>query len=655
MMHAVQKMEAVALSTRALLVLGALALSLALPARPARADGAPAAGSSAPAATAPTPSYDAPPPAEADPHAGHNHAPGEGHGAHGAPGGSHGAAPKGPAEPLADLAGKVDLSPLRDLAVQDGGRRKPLDSFAREKVKLIFGADRYQGQDPVYTLMSLFFETDRWESVAAVAVKHQKLVELLGKRDLSKSENTALVSFAELNASAAFDKELRAIDPDDKMTGPFANAVQELHHRRLYFYNLARTLRVAPVPGTDEKAAWSSVLDLEGQPAEVRASIGGRWQAAAIAWRAGDAQAASVALGAFASELHEVQGAKAPAHWKLAMERMINVVRPLVVSYFVLIIGAALLGVSLMTGGRASYLAGMVIVGGGTALSVAALVARTVIVERAPVSNLYEAASFAVVASLLVGLVFEVAYRNGIFATSAALFAALGSLLIDLAGMDVMITPLVPVLRSYWLNIHVTCMLLSYSTFAIAFMLGVAYFAKWFPAKGMHWSTIAFPVAFAAAGVGLLFYRNYTHTMPSLWDYGTALVFAPGLGIALTAGWIALRPTTKIPYEKELELKTLERYLDRVSMVGLLIITAGILLGAVWANESWGRYWGWDPKETWAFITWMVYAVYVHGRIGGWFRGAMAAIFPIVGFYSVLFTFFGVSFVLPGLHSYLKS
>jgi cytochrome c-type biogenesis protein CcsB len=629
----------------------AFAVVLALGGASARAQEAPPAAAPAPAGA--HASGDGHDPSAHDPHDGHDHA------AH---------APRGAAsaEPRADLRGKVRLGFIRDLAVQDGGRRKPFDTFAREKVRLICGAERFDGEDPAYTALSLLFETDRWEGVPALAVKHQKLVALLGKKDPGRIENTAIISIAELNASEAFAKELAAIDPDDKMTGPFQNAVLELHHRRLYFYNLARTLRVAPVPGAREGAAWSSIVELEGLAPEVRAEIGERWRQAARAWRAGDAASVEAALGGLVASVRDAQGALAPPAWRLAMERTMNVVHPLRLSYGILLLAALLLGVAMATGGRASYSGGMALFAAGTATAVAGIVARTIIVERAPVGNLYEAATFGVVVALVVGLLFEVVHRNALFATAAAVFAALGSLLIDLAGMDAAIQPLVPVLRSYWLNIHVTCMLTSYGTFAIAFLLGIWYFARWIPAKGLPGALMLLPLGSAAVGVADLFFPFFGPAVaslrgsapspnPDLADYGFALVLAPGIGIGLTALLVKLMGGEKVPYERELELKTIERYTDRVAMVGLLIITAGILLGAVWANESWGRYWGWDPKETWAFITWMVYAVYVHGRIAGAFRGAAAAIFPVIGFYSVLFTFFGVSFVLPGLHSYLKS
>jgi len=87
-------------------------------------------------------------------------------------------------------------------------------------------------------------------------------------------------------------------------------------------------------------------------------------------------------------------------------------------------------------------------------------------------------------------------------------------------------------------------------------------------------------------------------------------------------------------------------------LVGSILLIAGILTGSIWAASSWGRYWGWDPKETWSLITWFIYAIYLHCRfVRGW-RGRRAAWISIVGFISVLFTYIGVNFLLSGLHSY---
>lgn len=86
-------------------------------------------------------------------------------------------------------------------------------------------------------------------------------------------------------------------------------------------------------------------------------------------------------------------------------------------------------------------------------------------------------------------------------------------------------------------------------------------------------------------------------------------------------------------------------------LFGFLFLSAGIISGAVWANSAWGRYWGWEPKETWSLITWFVYATLLHARFMRGWRGKRIAVFSMIGFVSVLITYFGVNY-LPGLHSY---
>lgn len=98
--------------------------------------------------------------------------------------------------------------------------------------------------------------------------------------------------------------------------------------------------------------------------------------------------------------------------------------------------------------------------------------------------------------------------------------------------------------------------------------------------------------------------------------------------------------------------ETLEVVLTQTISFGFLFLTLGILTGAVWANAAWGTYWSWDPKETWSLITWLIYAVFLHCRFTRGWRGRRAAWISIIGFGSVLFTYFGVNLLLSGLHSY---
>lgn len=98
--------------------------------------------------------------------------------------------------------------------------------------------------------------------------------------------------------------------------------------------------------------------------------------------------------------------------------------------------------------------------------------------------------------------------------------------------------------------------------------------------------------------------------------------------------------------------ETLDEVIYRTVLIGFLLLTAGIATGAVWADQAWGTYWSWDPKETWSLITWFVYAALIHARLVRGWRGKRVAWVSIIGFGAVLFTYFGVNYLLAGLHSY---
>ncbi len=171
----------------------------------------------------------------------------------------------------------------------------------------------------------------------------------------------------------------------------------------------------------------------------------------------------------------------------------------------------------------------------------------------------------------------------------AAASAALSALAMAHAStFESAIQPLMPALQSNWLSFHVMTCFLGYGGFAISALVAVGF---------------------------LIADRKGSDVLPE------------------TRG-------------------TLETILTQTISFGFLFLTLGILTGAVWANSAWGTYWSWDPKETWSLITWFVYAAFLHCRFMRGWRGRRAAWISIVGFISVLFTYYGVNFLLSGLHSY---
>jgi cytochrome c-type biogenesis protein CcsB len=125
--------------------------------------------------------------------------------------------------------------------------------------------------------------------------------------------------------------------------------------------------------------------------------------------------------------------------------------------------------------------------------------------------------------------------------------------------------------------------------------------------------------------------------------------FTLGFGVAILYLVQEKRPRPSLP-----PLPELDRLIYQATIIGFLLLTLGILTGAVWAETAWGRYWSWDPKETWSLITWLVYATLLHARLVKGWQGRRIAWLAVLGFLAVLFTYFGVSFLLSGLHSYLN-
>jgi ABC-type transport system involved in cytochrome c biogenesis permease subunit len=124
--------------------------------------------------------------------------------------------------------------------------------------------------------------------------------------------------------------------------------------------------------------------------------------------------------------------------------------------------------------------------------------------------------------------------------------------------------------------------------------------------------------------------------------------FALAFGTAILYLIQERRPRPSLP-----PLPLLDSLIYRTTVLGFLLLTLGITTGAVWAETAWGRYWSWDPKETWSLITWFIYAALLHARLLKGWHGRRIAWLAVLGFMAVLFTYFGVSFLLSGLHSYL--
>jgi cytochrome c-type biogenesis protein CcsB len=273
---------------------------------------------------------------------------------------------------------------------------------------------------------------------------------------------------------------------------------------------------------------------------------------------------------------------------------------------------------------------------------------------HAPLSNLYESLVFFAMTITLTYLVIEARYRHrtiGAFtlplATLAMAYASLSPNVSD------RIQPLIPALKSNWLIAHVITCFIGYAAFAVGFGLSLMYLVDRMRAErstddGVRLSDILV-LQVNLLGLGLILTR-FILGWPLVPALGAAAVLT---GLVDLAAWLAgrrerlmARIFTRFPSPSLIDLMT-----HQTVMFGFVFLSAGIITGAVWANSAWGRYWGWDPKETWSLITWFVYATLLHARLMRGWQGRRIAYLSILGFMAVLFTYFGVN-LLPGLHSY---
>ncbi len=271
-------------------------------------------------------------------------------------------------------------------------------------------------------------------------------------------------------------------------------------------------------------------------------------------------------------------------------------------------------------------------------------------IGHAPFSNLYESLVFFAWVIVLIYLVVErkVANRTiGAFATPIACLALAYAALKP--GITSDIQPLIPALKSNWLIAHVITCFVGYASFAISFGVSAMYLIK----QGRDDEQVGW-MEYVKPLVLFIFVLLFSRVL-FVQSWRLAVIVALPICLVFYAFVFFAR---RIP--EDLKVGLLDKFpqprvLDEIGyqliLLGFLFLSVGIITGAVWANSAWGRYWGWDPKETWSLITWFVYATLLHARMMRGWHGKRIAFLSIIGFAAVLFTYFGVN-LLPGLHSY---
>ena len=493
----------------------------------------------------------------------------------------------------------LDFRQFGQLAIQDAGRRKPVDTFARETLLRISGAATYTGTDgtvwsaPDFVL-SVLFATHNWKTEPLILIPYHPLAQMLGldaqRKRFSLDELAGAATLpALIQQGQELSRQEKEVPRELKEAESLAMRMEALGH---LMDNSAFAI-VPPAPGAKsdrwsvptpddqayDQAAYKVAMDELSQMVQT--------------YTGGNGFDFSVHAARLRKSLRDLNPSVYPTDSMLQLEYTYNHLRAFTWAVAIYSLAFVLLLIANASKGPAKLLtiSGLVLALGGVLMHGAGIALRCIIAGRPPVTNMFESVVWVSFGIMIFALIFLMRYRALTYLLAALPVSLTCLLLVQQlpVAMPESIDPLVPVLRSNtWLTIHVLTITLSYAAFALA----------------------------------------------------------------MGFGHIVLFRFIRDPHNAA-EDATLHFWLYRILQLGVLLLAAGTILGGVWANYSWGRFWGWDPKETWALIALLCYIFVLHGRIVGWWDQFGLALASVVCFCAVMMTWYGVNFILgKGLHSY---
>jgi len=482
------------------------------------------------------------------------------------------------------------------LVVQDpDGRMKPLDSQNREILYKLTGKSDWQGMTANQVLLGMFSRPNLWKKVKLIKVKTPKLRKLLGVKETHK-----LVKFSDFFDSDGNYKLATEVEYANKLVpskrGTFERDLIKVDERlNITFMSFRGVLiNIFPMPN-DKQNKWVDFKTMFTTTENNKIKqTAGRLLDAVYNRNFDDG---FQYIRDIVDYQQEFGAAVIPSQKKLDAEIWFSKTALFIkLSLAYILIGIVLLIYSLssmfynrMLNARINkliFLLGFILL----ALHSFGIGIRWYIGGFAPISNTYETMIYIAFSAVIAGVFF---FRKSIIALAASLMMA-GIFIFSayLGEIDPKITSLVPVLKSYWLSVHVSVITASYGFFGVGAILGL-----------------------------------------------------------ITLFLFVLRSEKR--KHIDMHIKNIV-HINEVSLIlGLTLLVIGNFLGGVWANESWGRYWGWDPKETWAYVSILVYAIVLHMRLlKKYYSPYLFTVLSVIAFFSILMTYFGVNFYLAGLHSY---
>jgi cytochrome c-type biogenesis protein CcsB len=496
---------------------------------------------------------------------------------------------------------KEHVKEFEELLLQSRkGRIEPTVTLASEIMRKVAKENSWEGMSPTEVFLDMQANPETWKNVPIVKVANSELRDFLGINGKYASFNTIVAPRNQGGyklssmVNAAYEK---SANERNKLDKEVMNVDERVNILNSVF--TGHFFTVFPVPGHPNQK-WVSIHEAENmgeEGAEFAQQIVGNYL---LSVSKRDWGTANQLLAQIKAYQHQEGARIIPSETKVKLEILyhkLDVFGKL--SKIFMTFGLLLLIIQLLSIFNPKVRLNKVKQGAFVLILILFLVhtaglgVRWYISGHAPWSNGYESMVFVSWATLLAGLIF--ANRSEITLSLTTLLAGLTLLVASFSWMSPEITNLVPVLKSYWLIVHVAVIMASYGFLGIGALLGML-------------------------NLLLIVMRN-----------------------------------SKNRERVNFTIQELVNIIHISLILGLILLTLGSFLGGIWANESWGRYWGWDPKETWAMVTIVVYAFIVHMHKIPGFRGSYAvSAASLIGFGSVLMTYFGVNYYLSGLHSYAQ-
>lgn len=498
---------------------------------------------------------------------------------------------------------------LSQTPVLSGGRLKPFDSFARDLVLYVTGTTSYQGFSPIELTLSWTVNAQAWFSepiifISRVDVKKQLLLDEKTKRFSPESllKNPQLLQYA-----GTLDPRAKNVTPPMGGTNGSDPRQQEIRRiiDRLSIVRALSTGEAWTIIPAHEPEPWTSIasgLPGENEPVDKPVSpVVASFRDLVTAYRDGSSADFLTASRSLHDSIVQAMGASfsPKAASMIRAEVYYHRAQPFLIAWILYLL-AGLCYVSSLVDAVSEKTRSIGARAGHALLSLAFLThiagfaMRIIISGRPPVTNMYESVIWVSFGAVFFAIVLYTLQKtkHRVLLSVGSFVGMLGLMAANSAPavLDPSIHPLVPVLRSnFWLTIHVLTITLSYAAFALS------------------------------------------------------------MGISNVSLFQFLRSSDR----KVSKIETLNLLSYRAMQFGVVLLAAGTLLGGFWADYSWGRFWGWDPKETWALIALLCYVAMLHARFVGWVNPFTLPVWTVLAFLSVLMAWYGVNFVLGvGLHSY---